>query len=201
MAPPALLVAYLVYLRTALRDLRRGPLDWMLALVAGCLYFYIERGGNQYGPRFHYEAFLFMAVFVAANVFGPAHWRGRSRRDRIMFGMIAASVAMMPLASVVHGVIERRVIRERMDPYAQVAAAGFERAVVLMAGRVGTARSMAGYDLTRNGVDSDGPVVYGLHLNDASSCAAANRFPGRPAYTCRWDRAARRGELSPLDCP
>jgi len=32
---PALLVAYLVYLRTAPRELRRGPLVWMLVLMVG----------------------------------------------------------------------------------------------------------------------------------------------------------------------
>ncbi len=67
--PPALVVAYLVYLGAAPRDTRRGLLEWMLMLMAGVLYFYMERGGNQYGPRFHYEAFPFAALFVAANVF------------------------------------------------------------------------------------------------------------------------------------
>ena len=67
--PPVMVLAYIYYLRVAPRDVRRGPLDWMLAITVAVLYFYIERGGNQYGPRFHYEVFLFMAVFVAANVF------------------------------------------------------------------------------------------------------------------------------------
>ena len=96
-APPALLVAYVVYLRAAPRERRRGLFDWMLVLVAGCLYFYVERGGNQYGPRFHYEAFLFMAVFVAANLVRGPRLEGRPRRDRLIFGITAASVAVMPI--------------------------------------------------------------------------------------------------------
>ena len=95
--PPALLVAYVVYLRAAPRERRRGLFDWMLVLVAGGLYFYIERGGNQYGPRFHYEAFLFMAVFVAANLVRGPRLEGRPRRDRLLFGFTAASVAVMPV--------------------------------------------------------------------------------------------------------
>jgi len=81
------------------------------------LYFYVERGGNQYGPRFHYEAFLFMAVFVAANLLSSPTLMGRPRRDRVLVGLMAASVAAMPVYFAVHAVIEQRVIRERMAIY------------------------------------------------------------------------------------
>jgi hypothetical protein len=199
--PPALLAAYVLYLRWAPPDTRRGWLDWMLVLMAATLFFYRERGGNQYGPRFHYEAFLFMVVFVAGNLFASAKLAGRPRRDRALFGLMAASVALMPFVFVAHAVIERGVIRERMDPYARVAAAGLDRGMVLIDGRVGTRRSMAGYDLTRNGIDYDGAVLYGQHLNDEASCGAASRFPDRPPYVYRWDRSAARGELLPLKCP
>ncbi len=199
--PPALLVAYAVYLRAAPRALRRGLFDWMLALVAGCLYFYIERGGNQYGPRFHYEAFLFMAVFVAANLFRGARLEERPRRDRLLVGLTVASVAAMPILFAAHVVIEQRVVRERMDPYSSVAAAGLDRALVLIEGRVGTERLMAAQDLTRNGIDHGGPVLYGVYVNQAAGCDAASRSPGRTAHVYRWDRAARRGVLSPLTCP
>lgn len=199
--PPAIIVAYVIYLRVAPRELRRGLLDWMIVMLAAVLYFYVERGGNQYGPRFHYEAFLFVVVFVAGNLFLGPRLDDRPRRDRVLFGLLAASVAVMPAAFVVHAVIEQRVIRERMDPYAAVAASRLDRALVLIQDRVGTRRSMAGYDLTRNGIDAAGrPVLYGLHLDDASSCATAARFPDRPPSVYRWVPDQRRGELSPLEC-
>ena len=51
-----------------------------------------------------------------------------------------------------------------MDPYASVASAGLDRALVLIDGRVGTERSMAARDLTRNGIDAASrPVLYGLY--------------------------------------
>jgi hypothetical protein len=199
--PPALLMAYVVYLRAAPKTLRRGSLDWMLAMLAVGLYGFMERGGNQYGPRFHYEAFLFMVVFVAGNLFASDRLARRPRRDLMLFGLAAASVALMPLAFVAHAAIEQRVIRERMDPYSRVASVRLGRALVLIEGRVGTSRSMAGYDLTRNGIEHGGPVLYGLHLDDASSCAAAARFPERQAWVYRWDRASAAGTLSALACP
>jgi hypothetical protein len=59
---------------------------------------------------------------------------------------------------------------------------------------------MAGYDLTRNGIDYDGPVLFGLYLDDGANCGAASRYPDRPAYVYRWSRAESRGSLSPLAC-
>jgi hypothetical protein len=197
--PPAMLVAYLVYLRLALRETRRGLFDWMLVLVAGGLYFYIERGGNQYGPRFHYEAFLFMAVFVAANLFRGDRLEDRPRSERVLFALVAASVAVTPVLFAAHAFVEREVIRERMDPFATAATVP-ARALVLIQGRVGTRRSMAGYDLTRNGIDYDGRILYGLDVNAPLTCEAARRFPDRQAYVYRWDGSAPGGNLARLDC-
>ena len=68
----------------------------MLVLMAGVLYFYMERGGNQYGPRFHYEAFPFAALFVAANVFREREFSEKPPRDRWLFALLAVSVMVMP---------------------------------------------------------------------------------------------------------
>jgi hypothetical protein len=201
-SPPALVIGYVFYLRAAPPETRRGLFDWMLVLVAGCLYFYLERGGNQYGPRFHYEAFLFMAVFVAGNVFRRPRLEDGPRRDRVMFALIAASMALMPVSFMVHAVVEQRVIRERMDPYARVAAANLERALVLIQGRVGNERSMAGQDLTRNGIDAAGRrVLYGLDLDDGARCGIAGRFPDRATFLYVWIPGEARGQLTPLVCP
>ena len=130
--PPALVVAYLVYLGAAPRDTRRGLLEWMLMLMAGVLYLYVERGGNQYGPRFHYEAFPFVALFVAANVFREREFSEKPPRDQWLFALLAVSVMVMPLWFLTHAAVERQVIRERMDPYTMAAAAGLHDALVLI---------------------------------------------------------------------
>jgi len=198
--PPILVVAYLLYLKAAPRDTRRGLLEWTLLLMAVTMYFYVERGGNQYGPRFHYEAFLFLLPFVAANVFRPASLAGASRRERMVFGAVAASVALMPISFAVHAVLEREVVRERTDLYADARAAGLENALVLIGGRVGTDRSMAAQDLTRNGIDYSGSVLYGLDPGAAAHCEPGARLPGRTTYLYVWDQAEEDGDLRPLSC-
>ena len=197
--PPALIIAYVFYLSRGDARLRRGALDWMPVLMVATLYFYVERGGNQYGPRFHYEVFLFLAVFVAGHLFRSGALQ--SKAQRLLFALTAASVAVMPVSFIRNAIIERHVIRERKDPFTQVAAADLPPALVLIGGRVGTARSMAALDLTRNGIGYDGRVLYGLDLGEAEHCAPATRLPGRTTYLYVWDHARAVGHLLPAVCP
>jgi len=199
--PPALVVAYLVYLRAAPHETRRGAMEWTLVLMAVTMYFYVERGGNQYGPRFHYEAFLFLVPFVAANVFRRVSLGGAPRLDRLAFGAVAASVAVMPLSFAVHAALEREVIRERSDIFADARAARLSNALVLVGGRVGSDRSMAARDLTRNGIDYNASVLYGLDPGAAAHCLPGARLPGRTTYLYVWDQREEDGELKRVTCP
>src|SRR5690606_35750366 len=186
--PPLLVAAYVFYLVTAGRETRRGALDWMLVLMAATLYFYVERGGNQYGPRFHYEVFPFLVLFVTAHLFREPAFAAKAPRDRLVFGVMAASVAALPLSIAVHAGVERRVIEERADPYTSVAEARLQNAVVLIGGRVGTERSMGPRDLTRNGIAQTSSVIYGLDVSPAANCRLQAYYPGRRFYRYRWDR-------------
>jgi len=199
--PPVLLVAYGVNLRAAAPARRRGLFAWLPLLMAAALYFYMERGGNQYGARFHYEVFPFLVLFVVAEVFGDDTLAAKTRRDRLIFAALVASVALMPVAFVLHARIERRVIRERMDPFTLAAATGLHGALVLIGGRVGSARSMAAFDLTRNDLDLRADVIYGLDPGEGARCMPAARVAGRATYLYHWRAAEARGVLAPLVCP
>ncbi len=198
--PPLLIVAYVMYLRRAEPATRRGLFHWYLVMTVAVLYFYVERGGNQYGPRFHYEAFLFAAVFVAANLVrhdaAPL-----PRPDRRMFGMFVASLLVMPVLLMIHAVREHRVITERSDVFAKGAVAAMP-ALIFLRGRVGTARSMGVLDLTRNGLDvSSTPVLYAVDPGDRQArCDAGQRLGYRAVYVYDWDRDVERGRLQPISC-
>jgi len=198
--PPVMIIAYVFYLSRGDRGLRRGALDWMPVLMVATLYFYVERGGNQYGPRFHYEVFLFLVVFVAGHLFRPGAPALTASQQRL-FALTVLSVALMPFSFTRNVVIEQHVIRERKDPFTRVAAANLPPALVLIGGRVGTARSMPAMDLTRNGIDLNGPVLFGLDLGETEHCAPAARLPDRKTYLYVWDHARSIGLLQPLHCP
>lgn len=200
-APPLLLFVYIYYLARAARDVRRGLIDWMPVLMAAALYCYVERGGNQYGPRFYYETFPFLVIFTTASLFKERAFVDKSTADRRAFGLVAVSVLVMPLSLIAHAVIERRVVTERMDPYRMASAAGLAEALVLVRGRVGTWRSMSARDFARNGIDHDGDVLYALDIDPETNCQLRTAYPTRTLYLYEWNAAARRGTLEPIVCP
>ena len=138
---------------------------------------------------------LRLPLMISALTLAPAG------SQRLLFALTAFSVALMPFSFTRNAIIEQHVIRERMDPFTRVAAANPPPALVLIGGRVGTARSMPAMDLTRNGIDHNGPVLFGLDLGEAEHCAPAARLPDRTTYLYVWDHARAIGLLEPLRCP
>ena len=202
--PPALLGAYLWSLHRAARSPGTHVLDWVFVATALALVFYINRGGNQYGPRFYYEAFLFLVVFTAGQLFRADDLAQADRGTRRVFAAVALSVALVPPLMVWRAVQFHVVITERRDVFARVADEQLTDAIVLLAGRVGTARSMDVRDLTRNGIGYSGSVLYALDGTPSENCALAAAYPRRSIYRYTWDPVERRGRLSPIPrmaCP
>jgi hypothetical protein len=198
--PPLLLVLYGVYLWSAPPATRRGVLDWMLVIVATGFYCYIERGGNQYGPRFYYEAFPFVVIFVAANVFHESTFAEKSLAGRRLFALAAISVAVLPAVFAVHAWIEHRVVNERMDPFERSASAHVAPAILFIKGRVGTSRSMPAEDLTRNGTTYSGGVLFALDLGMEENCRTLTQYKGRSGFIYTWDEPSRSGSLRQIAC-
>jgi hypothetical protein len=59
---------------------------------------------------------------------------------------------------------------------------------------------MSALDLTRNGIDIEGRVLYALDLGDHNRRLMAY-YPGRSFFTYRYDIEARRGVLTPVTGP
>ena len=193
--PPALLGAYLWYVRGTAR-----LIDWLFPAMAILLIFYVNRGGNQYGPRFYYEAFLFLVIVAAAGLFRDERLAVADRAGRGLFAAMAVSVAVVPLLFAVHARQVRTVIGERTDIFTRVADARITNALVLVGGRVGSVRSMDAHDLTRNGIDYSGDVLFALDRGPAGNCELATAHPGRTMYRYVWEHAQRRGRLTVVRC-
>jgi hypothetical protein len=197
--PPLLMAVYVVYLRRSRLARRHREFEWLLVIVAGTLFFYVNRGGNQYGPRFYYEATLFALLFTTANLFAERGFQDKGRRERWAWLAAAASVAVVPVLMAVHLQAAGEIVRERQDPYLAAGAAGLDNAVVLLSGRIGTQRSMDARDLTRNDFAYKNRVLFALDLG-VSNCEVAAAFPGKSLYRYTWNSVARQGELTALRC-
>lgn len=198
--PPFLVAAYVCYLRWAPSGAGRGGLEWLPVIMAAVLYFFVERGGNQYGPRFFYEVFLFMTIFACANLFREREFAEKRPRDRVLFRLVAASVAVAPLLVARNALIEHRVITERTDLYTMAREAQLNNALVVVGDRVGTKRSMAAMDLTRNGTDLSNAILYGIDIGVAENCRVAEALGARQPYLYVWDARRAHGVLQMLRC-
>jgi nucleoside-diphosphate-sugar epimerase len=121
-----------------------------------------------------------------------------------VFAAVALSVALVPPLLIWRAVQLGVVITERRDVFARVADEQLKDAIVLLAGRVGTARSMDVRDLTRNGIGYSGRVLYALDRTPAENCALAAAYPHRSMYRYTWDATERCGHLSRIPrmaCP
>jgi hypothetical protein len=172
------------FLALALRR-RLAFVDWILPLTVAGFVFYGGSGGNQYGPRYFFEAWpmaLLTVVRAAAPLLReqpPSRWRAW-----------AASAVLVHLAFQL-GYLgprlarEHDVIAERRGLEQAVQRAQLSNAVVIVAGAVGRTRPLQPIDLARNGLDPlRRPVVFVLDRGERNRELRA-LFPDRRFYVYR----------------
>lgn len=173
---PALLFLYLIFL--AGRITRKSerlihPEDYFLVLFAVGYFFYHHPGGNQYGPRFFFEAYPFIVVFVVDQVL-----RSRSKWP-VVFWLAGIVYAIVKIPYIAER--EYRVVTERLDVYRKVQQANLSQAVVFVATHTGIIRPMPPGDLTRNGMDYEGDVIYARDLGEKNR-ELMDFYPNRSFY-------------------
>jgi peptidoglycan/LPS O-acetylase OafA/YrhL len=197
--PPALMAVYAVYLRRPRHPRRHHELEWLLVVVAAVLIAYVNRGGNQYGPRFYYEAALFAILFTTANLFAEPRFDAKPPRDQRLWMAMAISVACLPVLFAYHLYAAGVTVRERRSPYSAAQAAGLGPAVIVIAGRIGSRRSMDARDLVRNDLAHANPILFARDLGSAN-CRLAAAYPGRTLLRYQWSAVAGHGALEPIPC-
>jgi len=138
--------------------------------LAGGYFCYLYHPGNQYGPRYLYEAsgVLFLVLGSVLS------------RMKILGLPLLVLVVLTNVALLSAEVADRRdQINGRMQVYDRVREAGLSRAVIFL--RTGSG-SMEARDLTRNGVHFEQePILYVRDLGAANAEVLEN-YPGRQAF-------------------
>ena len=132
------------------------PEDYtFLALVIG-YFFYYQIGGNQYGPRFLFEALPFVIVFVVSRVVAS--------REKWATAILIASLLfpLVKLPFIAHR--EGKIIDQRQDLYDLVREQKIQNAVVFVASATSPIRPMPASDLTRNDPMFMNDVIYVLEI-------------------------------------
>lgn len=190
---PGLILLYIIYLVKKIADRMDRfvhPEDYAFLFLLGGYFFYYEIGGNQYGPRFLFEAFPFVVLFVVRKLFQFQH---RWAMALLVAGVIYA-VAKFPFITR----REHQVIEDRLDVYTLAKKNDIHDAVVLISSRVSVIRPMPIGDLTRNDAAFQNDVLYAFDIPGRNHELFAY-YPGRKFY--RYVREANnpRGRLITID--
>jgi hypothetical protein len=177
------------------RELRFRDAYFPLALAGYALY--RNDAHNQYGPRYLFEAFPFVALRVGASL-APA--RGEAFRPLaacLTLAYVAGTTANLPGTLALH----HRIVWERRDPYRLAAEAELRDAVVFLASDSGVRQRMPAFDLVRNGLDADRRDVVFAHWREDRVGDVVARWPSRSLWVYRRDDGQVRGRLERLAAP
>jgi hypothetical protein len=154
---PVLILLYVFFL---LRKIARKstalavPEDYLLLMLMIGYFFYYEIGGNQYGPRFYFEALPFLIVFVVYKIF----YYKKDWAKVLLYASVFIAVVKLPAVAV----RENRIVVERKDVYRIVREMKISNAVVLLSSGTGVLRPMPSGDLTRNDLRYENDVLYAI---------------------------------------
>ena len=186
---PGLLILYAVYLVRKFKtpsERFMNPEDYsFLALTIG-YFFYYQIGGNQYGPRFMFEAFPFVIVFVVSKVIHSRHKWARA----LLIVSLLFPIVKLPFIAF----REAKIVDQRQDLYDLVKEQNVQNAVVFVSASTCPIRPMPASDLTRNDAMFMNDIIYVLeipHINDQ----LVEVYQDRAFYKYIRDADNPRGEL------
>lgn len=144
--------------------------------------FYYTYGGNQYGPRFYFEAYPFVIIAVTAMIFGENEkFNKRIYISKVLYfiGFLIA-IILIPF----HSLKEHKVIYERTDLYRLSELNKLKNSIVIVSSGTGHIRRMPPGDLIRNGIsiDKDKNILYVLDQGIKSYEKLHNFFPTKKIY-------------------
>jgi 4-amino-4-deoxy-L-arabinose transferase-like glycosyltransferase len=179
-----ILLALMWFRRDQREDPRRVLLILMFVSLLGAQFIFLRHPGNQYGPRYVLEAWSVVVLLMAGAL---RSWKKA--------GAIAAALVLV--GNLTMFVLQTRYfsgqVRERTEVYEAVRRAGLSKAIVFLDTGSG---GMPPGDLTRNGVDFKGEVLY-VHHRGLNNWELKARYPGRKSFVFRYDPETKSGSLTP----
>ena len=161
---------------------RLSFVDWIAGLTVLAFLLYPGSGGNQYGPRYYFEAFPFAVLTIAKALDGVLFVQNRGPSSVLVAWALLAHFAFQVGFLIPCLQLERDVVAQREDLFRKVESRNLANAVVLVASGTGIIRPMSSGDLVRNGLlPGARSVIYALDLGEKNQ-ALRILFPDRQFY-------------------
>ena len=211
--PPALIALYLVSLCFGFRGMDPGakqqvsevdPIGgsfsqlfrWAFFFIAMAYFFYYSWGGNQWGPRYYYEAIPFLCLAVADHV--VRQWReGSLARRKFLLGVLITAAISGGFIFIKQADFVEESSRQRKALYELAERTIKKPAIVFIHGFLGSRLIFAEEDAIRNSPFLDGRILYAHDLGDRNKELMA-ADPGRQYYRGTYDQDLKRPNLERL---
>lgn len=180
---PILLFGYIAAFFVGLSRRRLDFTDWIMPTTILFFLFYSGSGGEQYGPRYYFEAWPFAILSILKLIDPILSGAERGVRASWISSAVIASLVFELGYLPARFAQEHRVVVERQDVYTQARRQGLSNAVVIIASSVGATRPIAPNDLVRNGLwIGNQKVIYALDLGARRNETLRTLFPGRKFF-------------------
>jgi hypothetical protein len=200
--PGSLAGIYFLGRGRSLRSLwRKEPLLTLcgasLALLGVGYLLFQNKGSNEYGPRYYYDGFIYLALLATAGWMRGAEVLSqrlpRAMAERgvglvLACGLLLALLGSTPLLMVHY----RDKVSHNRDLYATVEGSGLKSALVFL--ETGSGRMPPG-DLVRNPLDFRTGFVYARDLGPDANRSLAALYPDRPDLVYSYDPVLRTSRL------
>jgi hypothetical protein len=194
---PPILLLYFGYIIQSFKNKSIRSHDFSLIFIIVGYFFWHTYGGNQYGPRFYYEAYPFVILFVVAKLFGELPLVKPRLFQRFALALFLIGLVWGASAIPVMAKREHQIISERMDLYRLVEQENVHDAIVFLRSGTGVMRPMPARDLARNGIGFQNDVLYARDLG-ADNARLREYFPDRNIYVYYRDKNKQNGRLIAL---
>lgn len=195
-APPGLVILFLFWVIPAkIQGTWDGFFKTAFILLPLAYFFYYSWGGNQYGPRYLFEAYPLLLIAAGAWFFRC--WeKAEVTRKKMLTGLMLAMIAGTVPLTVKHLSFYERASAERRASY-DLAESLEKPSLVFLSGFLGKSRVMAPDDTARNSPFLDTPVLYACDLREENSNLIPF-YPERHHYRIHYDSASNRPEYEQL---
>jgi len=195
--PPAFLVFYLYLL---FRKEKRQPLQelffysFLFPVIA--YFFYFSWGGNQYGPRYYYEAFPWLMMAICHQT--ARGWRTISGdAKKFLVAGLLVSLGINGYFFYKHARYNEQVSLQRKALYVLAETDAQKPALVFIHGFLGDLLVMAEEDAVRNHPNLTGEVLY-AHDRGKENKKLMDYYPDRKPYRGTYDRKVKQAVLKEL---
>lgn len=196
------------------------PPGWVYVFICGCLIWrpkntddlilrasvfllplayalYYSWGGNQYGPRYLFEAYPFLLLSSAAFLIDLKKNGTDFIKKGVVFFVIFSALASLPVLSR-HFKFFKEATGFRKMTYTAVENTVEKPALVFISGFWGSEKlAMAPEDLARNSPFLDTPIVYAADRGKENA-KLVPFFPGRHYYRASYDQANNQSRVEPV---